>query len=215
LAQLFLDHDTAEPAEVVLKTAVRRFPTNAEVLRMLGLAYYAQGKMQEALDAFLKAIDADPDIESAYASLEVLLPDAGQRAPEIIAKLRTFTERHPESPIGPFLLALIEPGKSEALLRQAIRVAPGFWPAYFELHKVLKAREQWEEAAAALEKTAELNPDYAPAHYALAEYYNRKGDRARAARERELHHKLLADQRKAEEQHRAQAPRLSFAVEEH
>src|SRR5260370_41813410 len=108
LAQLFLDHDTAEPAEVVLKNAVRRFPTNAEVLRLLGLADYAQGKSQEALDAFLKAIDADPDVESAYASLEVLLPDARQRLPEIVTKLRRFSERHPESPIGPFLMALIE-----------------------------------------------------------------------------------------------------------
>jgi protein O-GlcNAc transferase len=212
LAQLFLDHDTAEPAELVLKNAVRRFPTNAEVLRLLGLADYAQGKSQEALDAFLKAIDADPDAESAYASLEVLLPDAQRRLPDVIAKLQKFSERHKESPIGPFLLALIDPGKSEPLLRQAIRVAPGFWPAYFELHKLLKAREQWDEAAAALKKTAELNPDYAPAHYALAEYYNRKGDRARAATERELHHKLLADQRKAAEQHRSQAPRLSFTV---
>ena len=75
--------------------------------------------------------------------------------------------------------------------------APTFWPAYFELYKLLKDREQWDQAALALEKTAELNPDYAPAHYALAEYYSRKGDRARAAHERELHHKLLADQRTA------------------
>jgi tetratricopeptide (TPR) repeat protein len=215
LAQLFLDHDTAEPAELVLKNAMRRFRANAEVLRMLGLANYAQGKTQEALDAFLKAIDADPDAESAYASLEVLLPDAQQRLPEIIAKLRKFTMRHPESPIGPFLLALTVPDQSEALLRDAIRVAPAFWPAYFELHKLLKAEEKWDEAAAALEKTAELNPGHAPTHYALAEYYNRKGDRARAAQERELHHKLLADQRKAEEQHRSQAPRLVYTVEDH
>jgi tetratricopeptide (TPR) repeat protein len=214
LAQLFLDHDTAEPAELVLKNAVRRFPANPQVLRMLGLADYAQGKSQEALDAFLKAIDADPDAESGYASLEVLLPDAGQKLPEIIAKLRTFSERHPESPIGLFLLALTVPERSEGLLRLTIANTPGFWPAYFELYKLLKAREQWDEAAAALEKTAELNPDYAPAHYALAEYYNRKGDRARAARERELHHKLLVDQHKAEEQHRSQAPRLSFTVDE-
>jgi tetratricopeptide (TPR) repeat protein len=215
LAQLFLDHDTADPAELVLKNAARRFPGNPQVLRLLGLAEYAQGKAQEALDAFLKAVDADPDAESAYASLEVLLPEAQQRLPEIVAKLRRFSERHPESPIGPFLLARVEPEQTEALLRQAIRAAPGFWPAYFELHKALKARDQWDEAAAALEKTAELNPDYAPAHYALAEYYSRKGDRARAARERELHHKLLAEQRRAAEQHRAQAPRLSFTVEEH
>jgi tetratricopeptide (TPR) repeat protein len=214
LAQLFLDHDTAEPAELVLNNVARRFPNNAGVLRLLGLAAYAQGKTREALDAFLKAIDADPDVESAYASLEALLPDAQQRRPEIIAKLTKFSARRPSSPIGPFLLAMLEPEKSEALLRRAIGVASGFWPAYFELHKALKAQEKWDEAAAALKKAVELNPDYAPAHYALAEYYARKGDRARAAQERELHHKLLAEQRKADEQHRARAPRLAYTVED-
>jgi tetratricopeptide (TPR) repeat protein len=213
LAHLFLDHETPEPAEIVLKNAARRFPRNAEVLRLLGLAEYALGKTAEALDAFLRAIDADPDAEAAYAPLQVLLPDAGQRLPEITAKLRTFSERHQESPVGPFLLALIEPERAEALLRTAIRAAPGFWPAYFELHKLLKSQDRWDEASAALRKTLELNADYAPAHYALAEYYNRKGDRARAAQERELHHKLLAEQRKTEELHRAQAPRLAYTVD--
>src|SRR5215831_6195716 len=117
------------------------------------------------------------------------------------------------APSARFWLALIDPQGSEALLHAAIRGAPGFWPAYFELHKLLKAQERWDEAGAALEKTVELNPDYAPAHYALAEYYNRKGDRARAAQEREKHHMLLAEQRRAEEHHRAQAPRLAYTVE--
>jgi tetratricopeptide (TPR) repeat protein len=212
LAQLLLDHETTEPAEIVLKNAARRFPHDAEVLRLLGLTEYAQGKTQEALNALLQAIDADPDAESTYASLQVLLPDADQQLPAITAKLRKFSGRHPESPVGPFLLALIESDKSEALLRTAIRVAPGFWPAYFELNKILKSQERWDEAALALEKTVELNAEYAPAHYALAEYYAKKGDRARAAQERELHHKLLADQHKVEELHRLRAPRLAYTV---
>jgi len=213
LAQLLLDHDTPEPAEIVLTNAARRFPNHVDVWRLLGLARYALGKTQAALDAFLKAIDADPDAESPYASLQVLLPDAQQRTPEITEKLRRFSRRHPESPIGPYLLALLQPQEAEELLRTAIRAAPGFWPAYFELYRLLKVRERWDDAAAALRKTVELKPDYAPAHYALAEYYNSKGDRVSAASERELHHKLLAEQRKAEEQHRAQAPKLSYTVE--
>src|SRR5438105_14386627 len=40
LAQLFLDHDTPEPAEIVLENAARRFPNHAGVLRLLGLADY-------------------------------------------------------------------------------------------------------------------------------------------------------------------------------
>ena len=219
LAQLLVDHETPEPAEVVLQNALKRFPRNPDVLRLLGLASFAQGKNRQALEAFLQAIDAVPDSESAYASLEVLLPDAGPTLPEIVAKLESFSKRHPESPIGPFLLSLALPNQSpkqaEALLRRAIQASPDFWPAWFGLYKSLKEQEQPDEAEAALQKTIGLNPDFAPAHYALAESYNRKGDRARAAQERELHHRLLAAQRLAEESHRAQAPRLNYTVTEH
>ena len=210
LAQLLLDHETPEPAEVIVRNALQRFPRDPNVLRLLGLAEYAQGKTQQALDAFLKLIDATPDSESAYGSLEVLLPEAGPRLPEVIAKLRAFSNRQPSSPIGPYLLAMIVPDETESLLRQAIARAPDFWPAYFELHKVLKSQNKWAESEAVLEKTIQLNPECAPAHYALAECYNRKGDRARAAQERELHHKLMALQRDAEERRRAQAPRLNY-----
>jgi tetratricopeptide (TPR) repeat protein len=213
LSQLFLDHDTPEPAEIVLGKAVQRCAGNADVERMLGLAYYAQGKNQQALDAFLSAIDASPDEESSYATLQVLLTDAQPRLPELIEKLRKFSERHPESPIGHYLLALVLPSDSARLLQQAIRVAPDFWPAWFELAKLEKTQEKWPEAAAALKKTVALQPNYAPAHYLLAEYYNQTGDRARAVEERELHHKLLNDQRLAAEKQRAQTPRLAYTVE--
>ena len=214
LAQLFLDHDTPEPAELVLTAAAQRFPANAELLRLLGLARYALGKNEEALDAFLQAIDAGPDLESAFASLETLLPSAGARLPEIRDKLRRFSQKRPSSPLGPYLLALTEAEGSEALLRRAIRAAPDFWPAHYELHKRLKAQDQWEAAAAALKKTIALKPDFAPAHYALAEYYNHIGDRARAAQEREIHRKLLAGERAAAEKRRAEAPRLSYQLSE-
>jgi tetratricopeptide (TPR) repeat protein len=214
LAQLFLDHNMLEPAELVMLEAVRRFPDNAEALRLLGLARYGLGKNEEALDSFLKAIDAAPDSETAYASLETLLPSAGPRIAEIIPRLRRLAGTNPGSPLGPYLLALVVPEESEELLRKAIGAAPDFWPAWFELHKPLKAREKWEEAAAALRKTITLKKDYAPAHYALAEYYMRTGDRAGAARERELHHKLLAAQRAADEKRRADAPRLPYTLSE-
>ena len=77
LGQLLLDHETAEPAEIILQNAAQRFPNNSDVLRMLGLARFALGKTQLALDSFLRAIDADPDAEVGYASLETLLPEAG------------------------------------------------------------------------------------------------------------------------------------------
>jgi len=214
LAELFLNHNTPEPAELVLLDAARRFPQHAEALRLLGLARYGLGKTAEALDTFLQAMDAAPEMETAYASLETLLPAAGPRLAQIVPRLRRFAKTNPASPLGPYLLALALPEEAETLLRQAMLAAPDFWPAWFEWHKVLKAQEKWDEAAAALRKTVELNRDFAPAHYALAEYYGRKGDHARAAQEREQHHKLLAAQRAAAEKQRAEAPRLVYTLSE-
>jgi tetratricopeptide (TPR) repeat protein len=214
LAELFLRHNTAEPAEMVLLAAVRRFPKSGESWRLLGVARYGLGKTGEALDAFLQAIDAAPEMEPAYASLETLLPAAEARVDEIIPRLRRFSETNPSSPLGPYLLALVVPDESEALLQKSVKAAPDFWPAWFQLHKTLKEREQWKSAAAALEKTVELKPDYAPAYYALAEYYVRSGDQARAAQAREKHHKLVSEQRTAAEKQRAEAPRLAYTLSE-
>ena len=212
LAALFLDHRTPEPAEMVLGAAARRFPKSADVARMLGVAYLGQGRTAEAIDAFLRAIDLDPDAENGYASLQTLLPSAADRLPEITRRLAAFAEKHPTSPVGHYLLALASPDGAEQRLRRAIAAAPDFWPAQFELHKLLKEQGKWPEAAAALEKVIALNPEHAPAHFSLAQVYAQLGDRERARREREIHHKLAVAQRAEEQKQREQAPRLSFQL---
>jgi tetratricopeptide (TPR) repeat protein len=217
LAGLLLEHRTPEPAEAILAEAVKRLPDDPELRRLLGVAQYAQGRNQEAIGSFLQAIAIDPDMEAAYASLETLLPEAGRRLQEIREKLLGFAKRHPESPVGPYLLALSLPEDledREPLLRRAIQVAPDFWPAHFELHKILKAEGNWREAREALEKTVQLNPGYAPAHYGLAEVYARLGDRERARQQREIHHKLMREQQAERERQREQAPRLPYRLSE-
>src|SRR5262249_20334791 len=153
---------------LVLQNAAARFPRNAGLLRLLGLARYAQGKYAPALDAFLQAIDADPDSETGYASLEVLLPEAGTRLAEVVAKLRTYADKHPESPLGPYLLALAGAPDRTELLRKSIQAAPNFWPAHFELFKQLRNDGKRDEALVELRQTISFQPDFAPAHYAMA-----------------------------------------------
>jgi tetratricopeptide (TPR) repeat protein len=218
LASLFLDHRTPEPAAAVLETAAARFPRNAELRRMLGLARYAMGDSQKALDAFLEAIDLAPDSEAMYGSLETLLPEAGSRLDAILVRLRSFSQKKPSSPVSYYLLAqalLQKPGseeESEALLRKAAAADPSFWPAYFELHKPLLGRDQLAEAAEALEKVCALNPAHAPSHYSLSQIYARLGDRERSRKHREIHHKLITAQREAAEARRAESPRLPYTL---
>jgi tetratricopeptide (TPR) repeat protein len=179
------------------------------------------GDTAKALETFLKLTRMQPDSDVSYASLETLLPDAAERLPEIVQRLQGFCERNPTSPVGFFLraraLQIQSPGAAaeiRALLEKAIAVAPAFWPALFELHKVLLEEGEVEAAARALEKTIELNPEYAPAHYGLAQVYARLGNREAARKARERHHALLERQRDAAEQRRAENPTLPYTIRE-
>jgi tetratricopeptide (TPR) repeat protein len=162
----------------------------------------------------LKAIDLAPDREDLYASLETLIVSGEPRLPEIGAKVGEFSERMPSSPVGHYLRALVLKAttsareEASALLKKAIALSPSFWPAHFELHHYLK--DDPIRAAAALERVVALNGDFAPARYALAQVYAQIGDRERARKEREAHHRILSRQRAETERLRRSMPRLSY-----
>jgi tetratricopeptide (TPR) repeat protein len=220
LGALFLDHRTPQPVIAVLESAAVRLSKNFELRRMLGLAYYQTGNFDKAIDEFLAAIDIDPDSDIGYASLETLLPTADARLPEIIARLRAFQKRRPESPVGHFLLAralaaqaTAPAAEMELLLRQATKADPKFWPAYFELAQLDESRKQSDSAIQSLMQVVKLNPDYAPAHYNLAQLYAQKGDRVRAIEHRKKHHALLDRERTRTERARAESPTLVVTME--
>lgn len=215
LAQLHLDHRTPEGALRVADSALDRFTGDPELLRLKALALYGLGESQAAIDAFLAAIDGDPSSEIAYASLETLLPEAGEKLPAIVERLEAFSIDEPKSPVGPFLLgvalAVQDPGEPRValMLREAVRRAPEFWPAWFELHRPLERAGDVEGAIAALEKTVELNPEHPEARFALARLYARAGRKDEAKEARLEHHRLMTARREAEAQRRAAQPKLS------
>ncbi len=219
LATLFLDHRTPQPAVAVLESAVARIPKDPELHRLLGLAHYQIGAIDKAINAFCAITDLDPNSDVGYASLETLLPDAGARLPEIVLRLKKFRARRPQSPVGHFLLAralAIEQAarpQLEALLREAIRAEPGFWPAHYELGQLLDAQGKSPQAIQALAQAVRLNPEYAPAHYSLARLYLQSGDRTRAVKHRKLHHELLNRQKEAAERRRIDTPALPYRIE--
>jgi tetratricopeptide (TPR) repeat protein len=217
LAALFLDHRTPEPALAILDQALKKFPANQEIMRLQGLALYGLGRNAEAIDAFIRMARLDSSSEIAFASMETLLPDAGERLPEIIALLRSYCDRRP-SAIGLHLLAVAvslessESAEPEGLLRKAITLRPDYWPAHYALHEILFDQRKWPEAAAELEKTVELNPEHGAAHFRLAQVYARMGNRERAAEERRKHHDIAKQIRDAAEERRETMPRLSYEL---
>ncbi len=179
-ARQALDQRDEKRAEAILAPAVKTFPREAELWRLFGLALYAQGRNREAVDAFVRAIDLRPGEESLYAGLETLLP-AGKA---VESRLAGFALRQPQNPLGWYLLGL---ERSDArLFAKAWNLDKNFWPAAYQMHRTAAPAE----AIGLLERVVALNPDYAPAWYALSQLYARQGDREKAAAARKRHHEL-------------------------
>lgn len=179
-AQALLDAREEKKAESLLRAAVGTFGREAELWRLLGLALYAQGRNAAAVGAFVTAIDLAPEEETLYAGLETLLP-AGQG---VAARLEKYASRHPERALGWYLLGLER--SEESLLEKAWRLDAEFWPAAFALQKSAPP----ERARELLERVIALQPEYAPAYYALAQVYAKQGQRDRALAARKRHHEL-------------------------
>lgn len=207
LVTLFLEHRTADAAAAGVAAALARFPGDAELLRLRGLAAYAAGKKPDAIRSFLEAIDRAPDDEAGYASLETLIADAGDLRPEVLFRLRPFAAR---SPLGAYLLALAVPEEADTLLRRAIEQAPDLWPAQYELGRRLRDRGERAESIERLRAVLKLNARHAESHYLLAQLVESRDE---ARRHRTEHHRLRQEAARAEQQRLAEKPRLAVKVD--
>ncbi len=217
LANLLLEHRNAGAARSAADSGLRVFPNDSELLRLRGLAWYGMGRKDEAMDSFLAAMDAAPADETVHASVETLLPDAGDKLPQVRERLLRFAAQRPDSPLGPFLLALVSAPASaedqETLLRRAIAIDPNFWPAYFDLQRILRRQGKRQEAIEALETTLRLNANHEASHFALAQLYLEAGDREKARQHRAEHHRLRAAAASEEQKRSAEAPRFAVKIQ--
>jgi tetratricopeptide (TPR) repeat protein len=110
-----------------------------------GMAYVEQGKRDEAIAEFQKAIELEPDNADAYRNLGTVYVEQGKYE------------------------------ESVAAYEKAIELAPDFGEAYGDLAGVYTYLGRLEEAVAAGKKAIELAPDYATAHNNLGFAYAEKG----------------------------------------
>ncbi len=211
LATLLLEHRTSEAALAVAEAGSRRFGADAELLRLRALALYGLGRKPEAIDFFLRAMDAAPESELVLASIETLIPEAGDRLPAIRERLRRFVIAKPASPLGYYFLALAGDDR-EANLQRAIGADAIFWPAHFERGRMLRDGGHRDAAIEAFTTTLQLHPAHEGAHFALALLYAEAGDREKSRAHRQAHHQLRVQAVEAEQKRSAAAPRMQVTV---
>ncbi|MBW4593151.1 MAG: tetratricopeptide repeat protein, partial [Brasilonema angustatum HA4187-MV1] len=201
----------ASQGEDSLETKIRPFAQlKAQVLRQLGgeyarladeivtvhfnqgLALYKQGKLDQAIASYRKALQIDPNDRDAHNNLGNALYEQG-KLDQAIASYRKALQIDPNDPNAHYNLgnALYEQGKLDqaiASYRKALQINPNDAYAHNNLGLALYEQGKLDQAIASYRKALQIDPNDAYAHYNLgnALYEQGKLDQAIASYRKDL-----------------------------
>ncbi|HIE43751.1 MAG TPA: tetratricopeptide repeat protein, partial [Candidatus Omnitrophica bacterium] len=136
----------------------------------LGLLYYKAGKIDKAMQLFMRAITINPYYVEAYNNLGLVYRSTG-RMEEAIIMFKKVIEINPGYPQVYNNLGLVyrSIGKVEeaiVMFKRAIEINPDYADAYNNLATVyMENPERREEAIVMFKRAIEINPDYADNYY--------------------------------------------------
>jgi tetratricopeptide (TPR) repeat protein len=204
LAQACLQAQDFAAAVEVLEAGRKTFDKSPQLELALGVAYYGQRNFAGAVDRYLRVMDLAPDVPQPYYFVARILEHALHRIPKVIEHAVYFEKQHPQSPLG-FVLhakALIlqlppagfppEAQQAYGLLEKAASLENIQAEVPYLLGTLLDRKQDYAAAALMLERSIQLDPRGAAAHFRLARVYERLGRKEEAAAQRAIHERLSA-----------------------
>ena len=134
----------------------------------MGNALKGQGKLEEAIGAYNKALSIKPDSADAYYNMGIALQDQGKPEEAIDAYTKALSIK-PDS-AGAYNnmgIALQDQGKPEEAIvayNQALAIKPDYAEACYNMGNALKDQGELDKAIEAYEKALSLKPNYADAY---------------------------------------------------
>ena len=128
-----------------------------------------QGKLEEAIEAYNKAITIKPDYADAYYNMGNALKEQGKLEEAIeaynkaIAIKPDYVQAYKNT--GNILKMQGNLNQAVEIYNKAIAIKPNYAEAYYNLGIALKEQDKLEEAIEAYNKAIIIKPDYADAHY--------------------------------------------------
>ncbi|MBD2182846.1 tetratricopeptide repeat protein [Planktothrix sp. FACHB-1355] len=171
LANVFMQLGRADEAVPCWQKALKLKPEllSAETLNDLGTAVGKQGKWEEAIGYYKRAVALKPNYPLAHFNLGTALKQQGQ-IEEAIVHLQSTIDLKPDYAEAYNQLgnAFLEQEKfSQALLqyRKVLQLVPDSARAYFNIGSALAQQDNFEQAIVQFQKAIELQPDLAEAYY--------------------------------------------------
>ncbi|MEO0101381.1 MAG: tetratricopeptide repeat protein [candidate division WOR-3 bacterium] len=150
----------------------------------LGGKYLKEGKLDEAIAEFKKAVELKPNDAEGYARLANVLLEKG-RIKEAIQEYEKANRLKPLDPIiknnlGVAYQELGDLAQAEKFYREALALKPDLSLALNNLGEIFLKQNKIDSALIQFQKALKSDPNYTLAHYNLGLAYHRLGDFARA-----------------------------------
>jgi len=159
-------------AEARLKIATEILFGNPQAWNHYGLALHSQGKALEAFNAYIKALQLDPNLAPAHFNLGSLLLEDNRFA-DAAREFAIFTKLQPDRSIGWVMLAraALKAGandEAERACKSALSLIPGDPEMLNSLGVIHINRKRPREAVQAFNAALDAKANYAPTIYNLA-----------------------------------------------
>jgi protein O-mannosyl-transferase len=162
-----------EREETLWTDAVAKNPNCWVGYNNLGLSFFRNSQLDQAVAQYQKALEIYPNYADAHGNLGHALVEQGQLDKGLI-QFQKAVEISPRYPVAHSNLgaALFQKGQlDEAIIedRKALEIDPNYDAAHNNLGQALLQKGQLEEAVAELEKALEISPNYVTAHNNLGQ----------------------------------------------
>ena len=159
-------------------TLTKQYPNSLVLWNLLGASAAQTGKLDEAIDAFKKAISIKPDYADAYNNLGNALKGQGKLEEAIEAYNKVLSIKPDTDAYYNMGNALKEQGKLEEAVEaynKAISIKPDYAEAYYNMGISLQDQGKLDEAVSIYNKAISIRPDYALAYYNMGNVLHKQG----------------------------------------
>lgn len=171
LVNLYHSGQMAE-AEQACRELLQTYQQSLVVINILGAVLLGQGKLQDAIESYDKAIQIKPDFAEAYSNRGIALKEIGQ-LDEAVESYDKAIQIKPDfadaySNRGNALKELGRLDEAVTSCDKAIQIKPDFADAYGNRGNALQAQGLLDEAVVSYDKAIQINPDDAKAYRNLS-----------------------------------------------
>jgi len=158
-------------AENVLREVVSA-SARPEAIELLGGAVAAQGRVEEALELYDRAMASragSPSLRTNRARALMALGRLDEALQEALEAVRIKPDLHPAwNQLAGIHAARGEAAQAERAYRRALSLKPDHADTHYNLALLFQSQGRSEEAIASYRKALQMRPDFAPAHNNVA-----------------------------------------------